>query len=367
MSTLDEIRVLEKRLAEAERFLDADGLRRRLEALEVEVSQPDLWSDAERGRRVTTEYGKVRDDLESLERIRSLLADAEVLATLGAEEGDPQGEVEAASLAAQAAELLSAIELRALFDDEHAEADALVEVHAGAGGTDAQDWAEMLVRMYLRWAERRGFQVELDDSTPGQEAGILSATFIVRGRFAYGLLSAERGVHRLVRMSPFDAQHRRQTSFAGVEVWPFSEELTDVDVVIDEKDLRIDTFRSQGAGGQHVNKTDSAVRITHIPTGIVVSVQNERSQFQNKDKAMQILRARLAELERERRRAELAEIGGPVVDNAWGNQIRSYVLAPYQLVKDLRTGVETGNVDAVLDGDIDRLVEAGVRWSRSQR
>ncbi len=221
----------------------------------------------------------------------------------------------------------------------------------------------MMVRMYLRWAERRGFEVEVDEESPGQEAGILSATFIVKGRHAYGMLSAERGVHRLVRMSPFDSQHRRQTSFASMEATPFIEDLTDV-VDIDEKDLRIDTYRSSGAGGQHVNVTDSAVRITHLPTGVVVSCQNERSQHQNKAKALQILAAKLAELQREERRAEMSELTGPQTDVAWGSQIRSYVMAPYQLVKDLRSGYETGNVDAVLDGDLDDLIVAYLRYRR---
>jgi peptide chain release factor 2 len=240
----------------------------------------------------------------------------------------------------------------------------VAEIHSGAGGTDAQDWAEMMLRMYLRWAERRGFSVELDEVTAGQEAGILSATLLIRGRYAYGLLSAERGVHRLVRMSPFDAQHRRQTSFASLDTLPFLEDLSD-EVEVDEKDLRIDTYRSSGAGGQHVNVTDSAVRITHLPTGIVVSCQAERSQHQNKARAMQILYAKLAERRREERRAELEALSGPQVEVAWGNQIRSYVLAPYQQVKDLRTELETGNVDAVLDGDLDDFMEAYLRWRRA--
>ncbi|MGH8981181.1 MAG: peptide chain release factor 2, partial [Acidimicrobiales bacterium] len=232
----------------------------------------------------------------------------------------------------------------------------------GAGGTDAQDWAEMMVRMYQRWAERRGFSVEVDEATPGQEAGLLSATFIVHGRHAYGLLATERGVHRLVRMSPFDSQHRRQTSFSSLDVTPFLEDVSDVE--IDEKDLRVDTYRSSGAGGQHVNKTDSAVRLTHLPTGIVVAVQNERSQHQNRAKALQILAAKLAERARAERQAEIESLGGERTENAWGNQIRSYVLAPYQLVKDLRTQVETGNVDAVLDGDLDAFMEAELRRQR---
>ena len=258
---------------------------------------------------------------------------------------------------------LSRLELQRLFQGDYDESDAIAEFHAGAGGTDAQDWCEMMLRMVSRWAERRGFSVELDEATEGQEAGLLSATAIIKGRFAFGLLSAERGVHRLVRMSPFDSQHRRQTSFASLEVTPFMEELSN-DVEIDEKDLRIDTYRASGAGGQHINKTDSAVRLTHLPSGIVVSCQNERSQHQNKARAMQILSAKLAERARAEREAELSAITGDRSDNAWGNQIRSYVMAPYQLVKDLRTNVETGNVDAVLDGDLDDFMEAELRRRR---
>ena len=257
------------------------------------------------------------------------------------------------------------LELESLFSGEYDDRDAICEVHAGAGGTDAQDWAEMLLRMYQRWAERRGFTVEVDEATEGQEAGLLSATFIVHGRFAYGLMAAERGVHRLVRMSPFDSQRRRQTSFASLDVVPFLEDVSD-EVDIDEKDLRIDTYRSSGAGGQHVNKTDSAVRLTHLPTGLVVSCQNERSQHQNKEKALQILAAKLAERNRQERRAELDSLSGDRSDNAWGNQIRSYVLAPYQMVKDLRSGAESGNVDAVLDGYLDQFIEAELRRRRER-
>ena len=260
---------------------------------------------------------------------------------------------------------LDDIELRSLFSGEHDEADAIAEIHAGAGGTDAQDWAEMMLRMYLRWAERRGMEVEIDEVSEGQEAGILSATFIVRGPYAYGLLASERGVHRLVRMSPFDSQHRRQTSFASFEVVPFLED-AGAEVEIDEKDLRVDTYRSSGAGGQHVNKTDSAIRLTHLPTGIVVSCQNERSQHQNRAKAMQILAAKLADVQRAERRAELDALTGPESDNAWGSQIRSYVMAPYQMVKDHRSSYDTGNVDAVLDGDLDDLMVATLRWKREQ-
>ena len=274
---------------------------------------------------------------------------------------DLEGEL--TDVAAAVAKALDDLELRSLFSGEHDERDAVAEIHAGAGGTDAQDWAEMMLRMYLRWAERRGFEVEVDEVSEGGEAGILSATFIVRGRYAYGLLAAERGVHRLVRMSPFDSQHRRQTSFASLDVAPFLEDISD-EIEIDEKDLRIDTYHSSGAGGQHVNVTDSAVRITHLPTGIVTSCQNERSQYQNKAKALQILGAKLAERQREERRKQLETLSGPLSDVAWGSQIRSYVLAPYQLVKDLRTGYETGNVEVVLDGDLDDFMIAFLRFRR---
>ena len=237
----------------------------------------------------------------------------------------------------------------------------MCEIHSGAGGTDSQDWAEMLLRMYLRWAERKGFAVELDEVSPGQEAGITSATFIVRGRYAYGLLSGERGVHRLVRISPFDANARRHTGFSSFDCVPFLEDATD-EVEIDEKDLRVDTYRSSGAGGQHVNVTDSAVRITHLPTGIVVSCQNERSQHQNKARALQILAAKQAERQREERRRELEALAGEQRDVAWGSQIRSYVLQPYRLVKDHRTKVEVGDVDRVLDGDLEKFIKGYLQF-----
>jgi peptide chain release factor 2 len=366
----EDVRALRRRLEDAKAYLDLEGLRRRLAELEGRMADPGFWDDPDQARQVSADYGRVADDVGLLDGLERRLQDLETLAELAAEDPDQAAaegvEAELRDGVSSLGVELDALELRALFSGEHDERDAVCEIHAGAGGTDAQDWAEMLLRMYLRWAERRGFSVELDEVSPGQEAGILSATFIVRGRFAYGLLSAERGVHRLVRMSPFDAQHRRQTSFASLDVAPFLEDLSD-EVEIDEKDLRVDTYRSSGAGGQHVNVTDSAVRITHLPTGIVVSCQNERSQHQNKARALQILAAKLAQLEREKRRAELESITGPHAEVAWGNQIRSYVQAPYQLVKDLRTGVETGNVEAVLDGDIDRFMEAYLRQRRASK
>ncbi len=351
---------LGERLAEAERYLGRERLEVRRTELADEASRPDLWDDADHARQVTTELGRAVEDLELLDELAAALSDASTLYELGVEEGDTATVAEAAAAGAELDRRLAALELRSLFAGDYDDRDAVAEIHAGAGGTDAQDWAEMLLRMYTRWAERRGMTIEVDEATPGQEAGLLSATFVVRGRYAFGMLAAERGVHRLVRMSPFDAQHRRQTSFASLDVVPFLDDVGEV-AEIDEKDLRIDTYRSSGAGGQHVNKTDSAVRLTHLPTGIVVSCQNQRSQHQNKAKAMQILAAKLAERERLERQAELDALSGERAENAWGNQIRSYVLAPYQLVKDLRTDEQTGNVDAVLDGEIDPFIEAELR------
>jgi peptide chain release factor 2 len=357
-----ELSALGDRLAEAERYLGREKLETRRAELEAEAAKPDLWDDQDNARSVTRELGRVSDDLGQLDGLRATLDDARALLELTDESADAALAAELVETVDALGSRLGALELQSLFSGEYDELDAVCEVHAGAGGTDAQDWTEVLLRMYQRWAERRGFTVELDEATEGQEAGLLSATFIVRGRFAYGLLATERGVHRLVRMSPFDSQHRRQTSFASVEVTPFLEDASEVE--IDEKDLRVDTYRSSGAGGQHVNKTDSAVRLTHLPTGVVVAVQNERSQHQNKAKAMQILGAKLTERARAERQAELAGLSGERVDNAWGNQIRSYVMAPYQLVKDLRTNYETGNVDAVLDGDLDAFMEAELRRQR---
>jgi peptide chain release factor 2 len=359
----DELAGLRKRLSEIERDLDLVGKRERLAKLAERASDPTLWDDPDAARSVTTEMARLRDDVDLVERLAGRLSDAEVLFELGRDEGDDSVEGELAESMAGLDGELAALELLSLFRGEHDERDAVCEVHSGAGGTDAQDWAEMLLRMYLRWAERRGFSVELDEVTEGQEAGITSATFIVQGRFAYGMLSAEKGVHRLVRISPFDAQSRRHTAFASFDAVPFLEDVAD-EVDIDEKDLRIDTYRSSGAGGQHVNVTDSAVRITHVPTGIVVSCQNERSQHQNKAKALQILAAKLAERAREERRRELEALSGEQREVAWGSQIRSYVLHPYQLAKDLRTGHEIGNVNAVLDGEIDPFIEAWLHWRR---
>jgi peptide chain release factor 2 len=359
----DDLAALRKRLTEAEGYLDLAGKRTLLADLEGEVARPDLWDDVDNARALTTQYGRVADDIKVLDALRSRLDDAEMLYAMAVEEDDetqgPELERELSDLDAVFREL----EMRSLFRGEFDESDAIVDIHAKEGGTDAQDWVEMLLRMYLRWAEGRGFDTEIDEVSPGQEAGLLSCSFIVKGRYAYGLLAAERGVHRLVRISPFDSQARRQTSFALVNVVPFMEEVPDIE--IEDKDLRVDTYRSSGAGGQHVNVTDSAVRITHMPTGIVVSCQNERSQMQNKARAMQVLAAKLAERQREERQAHLDSIAGHQAQVGWGSQIRSYVLAPYQLVKDLRTNHETGNVQAVLDGDLDDFIESWLRFRRT--
>ncbi|HRW37995.1 MAG TPA: peptide chain release factor 2 [Aquihabitans sp.] len=360
----DDISALRKRLEEAEQYLKVPELRARRPQLETEASRPDLWDDADRARQVTGELASVTDDLERYDALAERIDDVETLAELAREEGDD-------SVAAEIEEALGALggdfgalELRSLFTGEHDERDVLAEIQAGEGGADAQDWANMLLRMYLRWAERRGFDVELDEVSAGSEAGISSAAFLVKGRHAYGLLRSEHGVHRLVRISPFNSQGKRQTAFAALKVTPFLEDVPDIE--IDDKDLRIDTYRSSGAGGQHVNVTDSAVRITHLPTGVVTSCQNERSQHQNKDRAMQFLKAKLAELARQEREAELDAIRGTQHSVGFGSQIRSYVLQPYQMVKDLRTEHETGNVDAVLDGALDDFMEAYLRWQRAE-
>ncbi len=360
---------LRQRWAAARDYLKVDASRARRDELSSLAADPRLWDDQDHARQVTTELGRLTNDLEAFDGLGRRLEDAEVLSGLieesleGGEADESLVEELSASVGALEADL-SALETQSLLSGPYDENDAIVELHAGAGGTDAQDWTEMLVRMYTRWAERHGYQVEVDEATEGQEAGLLSATFIVKGRFAYGWLSAERGVHRLVRMSPFDAQARRQTSFASLDVTPLLDDDAS-EVEIDEKDLRVDTYRSSGAGGQHVNKTDSAIRITHLPTGIVVSCQNERSQHQNRARAMQILEAKLAERARAERQAQLDALSGQRADNAWGSQIRSYVLAPYQLVKDHRTDHETGNVEAVLQGDLDGFMEAELRRQRA--
>ncbi len=366
LATIDE---LEARWEAARDYLKIDASRVRYALLGELAADPNLWEDQDHARAVTTELGRLSNDLQSFDELRRALDDAIVLAEFAGEslarnEADRSLFDELDVAVDTLGHAIAALETQSLFSGPYDENDAIVELHAGAGGTDAQDWTEMLLRMYSRWAERRGFAVEIDETTEGQEAGLLSATFIVKGRFAYGWLSAERGVHRLVRISPFDSQARRQTSFASLDVTPLLRDDA-AEVEIDEKDLRVDTYRSSGAGGQHVNKTDSAIRLTHLPSGIVVSCQNERSQHQNRARAMQILEAKLAERARAQRQAEMDALSGNRGDNAWGSQIRSYVQAPYQLVKDHRSDYETGNVDAVLDGDLDGFMEAELRRLRA--
>ena len=314
---------------------------------------------------VTQKLARYEALFELVAALEQSLEDAEVLAEMAGEAGDDESMQEARDELARVSRELGRLELESLFFEEYDDQDAILSVHAGAGGVDAQDWAETLVRMYQRFLTDEGFQVTVEEVTEGEEAGIKSATLTVRGDRAYGMLESERGVHRLVRISPFDGNARRQTSFAGVDVVPELED-DDTDVEIKDDELRIDTYRSQGAGGQHVNTTDSAVRITHLPTGIVVQCQNERSQLQNKARAMAILKARLAERARLERREHLDSIRGEQGEAAWGRQIRSYVMQPYQMVKDLRTDLEVGNVEGVLDGDLMDFVEAYLMWRRER-
>jgi len=360
----DGLRGLRGRLAEAESYLRIDALRVRLPQLEAESSRPDLWDQPERARAVTSELASISDDLALFERLAEGISDAETLNQLAVEEGDSCEEAEIARLVADVAARFDELELRSLFTGEFDERDAVCQIKSGEGGTDSQDWAEMLLRMYRRWAERRGFGLEVTAVSEGAEAGYSSVDFLLKGRCAYGWMRSEHGVHRLVRISPFNNEGKRQTAFTAVDVAPFFEEVSD-EVTIDEKDLRVDTYRSSGAGGQHVNVTDSAVRVTHLPTGIVTSCQNERSQHQNKERAMQMLAAKLLNLERKRLADEIAGIKGEQRKVGFGSQIRSYVMQPYQMVRDQRTRHETSNVDAVLGGDIDQFMEAWLRWSRA--
>jgi peptide chain release factor 2 len=329
--------------------------------LEGQLAEPGLWDDPSRGQRLNTELSRLNDVLGTYSTLERHLDDVRTLDELLSAEDDQELRRELDAKLGQLEKELDKVELAHLLSGEYDEYDAVASLHAGAGGVDSQDWADMLLRMYARWAEREGIQAELDEVQPGEEAGIKSATFIVRGTNVYGLLSAERGVHRLVRLSPFDQAHRRHTSFASLDVIPLLPEEREDDIQIDPKDLRIDTYHASSAGGQHVNVTDSAVRIVHLPTGIVAACQNERSQMQNRAVAMRILKARLAERYRQEREQEIEKLRGDRMKNEFGSQIRSYVLHPYRLVKDHRTGLEIGNVDAVLDGDIEPLIEAELR------
>jgi peptide chain release factor 2 len=356
-----ELAALDSTLTTVERVLDVHGLRSRIEKLEHEASDPNLWDDQARAQQVTSELSHAQGELRRIQELRQRLDDLPVLYELAAEEGEgaadalAEADAELKSLSAD----IEATEVRTLLSGEYDQREALVTIRSGAGGVDAADWAEMLMRMYIRWAEQHKYPVEVFDVSYAEEAGIKSATFVVHAPFAYGTLSVEQGTHRLVRISPFDNQSRRQTSFAEVEVLPVVE--TTDHIEIPEGDVRVDVYRSSGPGGQSVNTTDSAVRLTHIPTGIVVTCQNEKSQLQNKVSAMRVLQAKLLERKRLEERAELDALKGEG-GSSWGNQMRSYVLHPYQMVKDLRTDYEVGNPAAVLDGDIDGFLEAGIRW-----
>ena len=359
---LADIAALDTTLTTVERVLDIEGLRGRIEKLEHEASDPNLWDDQARAQKVTSELSHTQGELRRVEELRQRLDDLPVLYEMAAEEGGASGDdalAEADTEYKSLHEDIAAMEVRTLLGGEYDEREALLNIRSGAGGVDAADWAEMLMRMYIRWAEKHNYPVEVFDTSYAEEAGIKSATFAVHAPFAYGTLSVEQGTHRLVRISPFDNQGRRQTSFAEVEVLPVTETTDHID--IPETDVRVDVYRSSGPGGQSVNTTDSAVRLTHIPTGIVVTCQNEKSQLQNKVSAMRVLQAKLLERKRLEERAELDALKSDS-GSSWGNQMRSYVLHPYQMVKDLRTEYEVGNPAAVLDGDIDGFLEAGIRW-----
>ncbi|MGB0995547.1 MAG: peptide chain release factor 2 [Acidimicrobiales bacterium] len=361
----DQISAIAARLDEASGYLRIDELKMRQPQLEAEASRPDLWDDQEKARKVTSELSAVNEDLELYDRLRGEVDDLETLHMMAREENDESLEPEIAEQATSLETVLDELEMRSLFTGEFDERDAVCQIKSGEGGTDAQDWAEMLMRMYNRWADKRGFDVEILAVSEGTEAGLSNVEFVLKGRHAYGLMQAEHGVHRLVRISPFNNEGKRQTAFSAVQVAPFFEEVSE-EIEIDEKDLRIDTYRSSGAGGQHVNVTDSAVRITHLPTGLVTACQNERSQHQNKDRAMKMMAAKLLDLERKKREEEIAGITGEQQNVGFGSQIRSYVMQPYQMVKDLRSEHETAQVDSVLGGDIEPFMEAWLRWTRAQ-
>src|SRR5262245_60752362 len=334
-------------------FFDPQAKASELQKSEAEIGKPDFWNDQERAQKVLKQRSRLQSAIDKAEKFQRNVEDATVLLEFAAEDQSSLNELQ--SVLGQLEREIEEAETEMLLSGPNDTRDAIVTINAGAGGTDAQDWAGMLLRMYLRWAERRGFKTELVDEQPGKEAGIKGATFTVSGEYAYGLFAAEAGVHRLVRLSPFNAGSSRETSFASVFVYPEIEE--DVEIEVQDKDLRVDTYRSSGAGGQHVNVTDSAVRLTHLPTGIVVTCQNQRSQHQNREVAMRILKSRLYELELEKRKAETAQLEETKRDISFGSQIRNYVLHPYRLAKDVRTKHETSDVDAVLDGDLDEFVK----------
>jgi peptide chain release factor 2 len=357
----ERLKSLDNTMRNIEAVLDLDRLRKDKAELEAAAAAPDLWDDQARAQQVTSRLSFLASEINRAERLRGRLDDAGVLLELSQAEEDAGSLAEVGSEVVALTKSIDELEVRTLLSGDYDAREALVTIRSGAGGVDAADFAEMLLRMYLRWAERHGYSTDVYDTSYAEEAGIKSATFAVKQPYAYGTLSVEAGTHRLVRISPFDNQGRRQTSFAAVEVVPVVEQTDDIEIPEDE--LRIDVYRSSGPGGQGVNTTDSAVRITHLPTGIVVSCQNERSQLQNKATAMGVLKARLLALKRAEEQAKMDAIRGDVA-GSWGDQMRSYVLHPYQMVKDLRTDQETGNPTAVFDGEIDSFIEAGIRWRK---
>ncbi len=362
LDLLERIKQLDSTLTSIEQVLDLGKIRAEIADLGMQVAVPDLWDDQANAQRVTGRLSVLQSELDRITSLRGRLDDAKLMTEMAEEESDEASVLEVDTELSRLAKLIEALEVRTLLSGEYDERDALVTIRSGAGGVDAADWAEMLMRMYLRWAERHKYPTEVYDTSYAEEAGIKSATFAVKAPYAFGTLSVEQGTHRLVRISPFDNQGRRQTSFAAVEVVPVLEQTDEVD--IPEEDIRVDVFRSSGPGGQSVNTTDSAVRLTHGPTGIVVAVQNEKSQLQNKNTAMIILKAKLLARMKAEEKAKLDEMRGDVAAS-WGDQMRNYVLNPYQMVKDLRTEYEEGNPSSMLDGDIDGFIEAGIRWRRS--
>ena len=364
MIELDEfkakLKTYEQPLEEMRSSLDLENKERRIEELERTMAEPAFWDNPEQSQKIMKDLGSLKDDVATYSRLRSQYEETELLIDMGNEEDDASVIPDIEQTLADFEADFEAIRIKTLLSGEYDRYNAIVTLHPGAGGTEACDWCSMLYRMYSRWIDKKGFSVELLDYLDGDEAGIKSVTFQINGENAYGLMRSEMGIHRLVRISPFNAAGKRQTSFVSCDVMPDIEE--DVDVEVRDEDIRIDTYRSSGAGGQHINKTSSAIRITHFPTGIVVTCQNERSQFQNKDKAMQMLKAKLYMLKIEENKAKAGEIRGEVKDIAWGSQIRSYVFQPYTMVKDLRSGYETGNVQAVMDGDLDPFINAYLKW-----
>lgn len=355
-----EILTFETPLREIKDSLDLDNKEKRIEELSMELEAPGFWDDADRANGKMKELKDLQGTVEQCKKLSTQYEDILTLIEMGYEENDASLIPDIRAELDEFKEEIETLRLQTLLSGEYDKCNAILKLNAGAGGTESCDWCSMLYRMYTRWAERKGFSIDVLDFMDGDEAGIKSVTFQINGTNAYGYLKAEKGVHRLVRISPFNAQAKRQTSFVSLDVMPDIEE--DLDVEIDEKDLRIDYYRSSGAGGQHINKTSSAIRITHIPTGTVVQCQNERSQFQNRDKAMQMLKAKLFLLKQEANVEKLSDIRGEITDIGWGNQIRSYVLQPYQMVKDLRTGVETSNTSAVLDGALDPFINGYLKW-----